>query len=65
MILTGSADDKAFPVTVMMSDDIGNCAILTYDPVWNAFYFSTARQFAENGFSKVQVNGVALSKLFK
>lgn len=65
VILTGSADDKAFPVTVMMSDDIGNCAILTYDPVWNAFYFSTARQFAENGFSKVQVNGVALSKLFK
>ena len=61
MFLTGSPDEAAFPVTVMMSDDAGNCAMLTYDSVWNTFYFSTARQFAGNDFLQVQVDGAAFA----
>lgn len=58
--LTGSAEDAAFPVTVVMVSDADTCAVLTYDPDWNIFYFSTARHLAGNDFAQVQLDGDAI-----
>ena len=65
LFLTGSTDDAAFPVTVLMMDDDDNCGVLTYDPAWRAFYFSTARQFTGNGFAQVAVDGTAFGEMIK
>ena len=55
VFLTGSADDPSLPVTLVMTDDQGNIALLSYDPVWHSFYFSAARSF--NGdYAQTQVD---------
>ena len=65
LFLTGSTDDAAFPVTVLMMDDDDNCGVLTYDPAWRAFYFLTARQFTGNDFAQVAVDGAAFGEMIK
>ena len=61
--LTGSADNEAFPVTVVMVSDEDNCAMLTYDPVWGSFYFSTARHFTDNNFPQATVDNAAFGAM--
>ena len=61
--LTGSADDAAFPVTVVMASDADTCAVLTYDSDWNTFYFSTARHLTGNDFAQVQLDGAAILEM--
>lgn len=58
VFLTGSADDASFPVTLVMNDNHGNVAMLSYDPVWGSFYFSAARSFTGD-FPQVQVDAAA------
>ncbi len=58
--LTGTADDEAVPVTVVMYDDQGNCALLSYDPVWGTVYFSAARSINET-FTQVPVDASAFT----
>ena len=65
LYLTGSKDDGAFPVTVLMMDDEDNCAMLTYDPAWGAFYFSTARQFTGNDFQQFAVDGATFGDMIR
>lgn len=45
VFLAGSADDADFPVSLIMPDDRGNCAMLAYDPAWGSIYFSTAQGY--------------------
>ena len=59
--LTGTADDEAAPVTVVMYDDQGNCVLLSYDPVWGTIYFSAARSFTGN-FTQVPVDAAAFTR---
>ena len=59
--LTGSADDTAFPVSLVMPDDKGNCAILAYDSAWGTIFFSTAQGFTAD-FTQVQVDPAVFGK---
>lgn len=61
VFLTGVTDDETFPVTVVMGDDQGNIALLSYDPVWGSFYFSTARTVAGN-FAQTPVDAAAFGE---
>ena len=61
VFLTGTADDAAFPVTLVMPDDRGNCAILAYDPGWGTIYFSTARGYTVE-LNRVQVDAAAFGE---
>ena len=63
VFLTGSTEDETVPVILMMSDDRGNCAMLTYDSIWNTFYFSAARQLARNDFPQAAIDGEAFGKM--
>ena len=62
IILTGTAADPAFPVTVVMVDDQGNCGMLAYDPVWGTFYLSAGRSFAGEP-AQVQVDAAAFGAM--
>lgn len=59
--LTGTAEDPAFPVTVVMADGQGNCALLSYDPAWGSFYLSAARTFT-GGITQVQADAAAFGQ---
>ena len=59
VFLTGAADDASCPVTLVMTDDQGNIGLLSYDPVWNSFYFSAARSFTGE-FAQVPVDAASL-----
>ena len=61
VFLTGSKDDDMIPVTVVMTDDQGNTALLSYDPVWGSIYFSAARSFI-GGFAQAQVDAAAFGE---
>jgi hypothetical protein len=43
-----------------MYDDQGNCALLSYDPVWGTVYFSAARSINET-FTQVPVDASAFT----
>ncbi len=58
VFLTGTADDASCPVTLVMTDDQGNIALLSYDPVWGSFYFSVARSFSSD-YAQVPVDGAS------
>lgn len=63
VFLTGAADDAAFPLTVIMVSDADNYALLTYDPVWGSFYFSTAKEIIGNDFPQAQADGAAFAEM--
>ena len=63
VFLTGTEEDETCPVTLMMSDDAGNYGILTYDAIWDTFYFSAARKLTGNDFQQIAVDGAAFSQM--
>jgi len=63
VFLTGSPDKDTVPLTVVMQDDQDNCALLSYDPVWGSFYFSTARNITGNDFKQIAVDGAAFGEM--
>jgi len=61
VFLAGSKDDDMIPATVVMTDDQGNIAMLSYDSVWGSIYFSAARSFT-GSFVQVPVDAAAFGE---
>ena len=62
VFLAGSEEDETIPVTVVMQDDHGNAALLSYDPIWSSVYFSAARSYAGN-FTQAPVDAAAFGAM--